>query len=191
MINVTDLRAGTGFRLDGQMWVVVKYDHIKMGRGTATIKVKAKNLETGSVLEKSFISGARVEELDTSRRELTFLYYDGDSYVFMDPRTYEQYELGADLLEDAAQYLQAEMIVQVMFVNEDNSLRPLGVMLPPKLSFKVTDAEPGVKGDSAANMLKKVTLENGLEIKAPLFIKVGDVVVVDTRDGSYVERSNR
>lgn len=189
MISVTELRAGRAFRMDGQLWVVLKYDHTKMGRGTATIKVKARNLETGAVLDKSFISGAKVEDLHTVTREMTFLYNDGTSAAIMDTQTYEQFELPLEILGDDVVYLKEGEVIRVLFLDEEDGRRPLGVELPPKMTFEVVEADPGVKGDSAANMLKKVTLDNGLSVKVPLFIKEGDKVRIDTRTGDYVERA--
>ncbi len=190
MIGVTELRAGTAFRLDNQLWVVVKYEHVKMGRGTATIKIKARNLESGSVVEKSFISGAKVEEANTMRREMTFLYADGDNVVMMDPQSYEQFMIPQSLLEDEMVYLKEGENVVVLMVNEEDGARALTIDLPPKMTFVVAEADPGVKGDSAANMLKKAKLENGMEVKVPLFIKVGERIRIDTRTGNYVERAN-
>jgi len=192
MISVTELRACTTFKMDGQLWQVLKYDHTKMGRGTATIKVKAKNLRTGSVLNKSFISGAIVEDITTNRREMTFLYAEaGDEgdITFMDPRNYEQITIPASVIGDQTPYLKEGENVFVLFYEDGDTVEPLIVDLPPKMTFTVAEADPGVKGDSAANMLKSVTLENGVKIKAPLFIKAGEKIRVDTRTGEYVERA--
>lgn len=190
MIGVTELRAGTAFRLDNQLWTVVKYEHVKMGRGTATIKIKARNLETGSIVEKSFISGARIEEANTTRQEMTYLYADGDNVVLMDPQTYEQFTIPQSVLEDKMVYMKEGENIIVLTVTEEEGVRALTVDLPPKMTFTVKEAEPGVKGDSAANMLKKAVLENGMEIKVPLFIKTGEKVRIDTRTGEYVERAS-
>lgn len=190
MIGVTELRAGTAFREDGQVWVVVTYEHVKMGRGTATIKVKVRNLETGAIILKSFISGARVDPAHTMRTEMTYLYNDGDKAYLMDPRNYEQIEMNLDLMKDSIAYMKEGMTVQVLFLDEEEgNTKPITVSLPTKMAFKVVEADPGVKGDSAANMLKNVTLENGLIVRAPLFIKEGESIVVDTRTGTYVERA--
>lgn len=184
MINVTDLRAGTTFLLDGQPWFVLKYEHIKMGRGGATIKVKAKNLATGSVVEKAFNSGASVEEVVTRKQKLQFLYKNSTSAFFMDEKTYEQVEISLVVLGQSAALLKEGVGVDVLFWNDS----PLSVELGPKITLVVAEAEPGIKGDSASNMYKQAVLENGLKIKVPLFIKKGDKVSVDTRTGEYVER---
>ena len=188
MIGVTELRAGTTFKLDGQLFVVLKYEHIKMGRGSGTIKVKVRNLDTGAVVEKSFITGARVEPVEMQQREATYLYKSGENIVLMDVHSYEQFELNSKLLGEQANYLQEGMMVKVLFTL-DKGGRPISVEIPIKMVFEVTEADPGVKGDTAANMLKSVKLSNGLMVRAPLFIKIGDKIVVDTRTGEYVERA--
>jgi len=188
MISVTELRAGTTFKQDGQMFVVLKYSHTKMGRGSGNIKIKARNLESGSVIEKSFITGAKVEPLEVQQREATFLYSSGDQLAFMSARTYEQFEINTKLLGEQAKFLQEGATVKVLFTN-DKQQKPLSVDLPPKMTFKIIEADPGVKGDSAANMLKSVKLNNGITVKAPLFIKIGDKIIIDTRTGEYMERS--
>lgn len=185
MINVTDLRSGTTFLLDGQPWLVLKYEHIKMGRGGATIKVKTRNLVTGSVVDKRFSSGSTVEPVLTSKRKLQFLYSDVNNAVFMDPGTYEQVEITAALLGTQLSLLREAAVVDVLFWEE----KPLAVELPSKVVLTVAEAEPGVKGDSASNMYKQAVLENGFKIKVPLFINKGDKVSVDTRTGEYVERA--
>lgn len=190
MIGVTELRSGTAFYLDSQLWVVVKYEHVKMGRGTATIKIKARNLETGSTVEKSFISGARVEEAQTIKKEMSFLYKDDDSLIVMDPQTYEQFNIPLSIAEDVVKYLQEGMNVWVLIVNEEEGSRAINIELPAKMTFVVAEADPGVKGDSAANMLKNAVLENGMNVKVPLFIKTGEKIRIDTRTGAYVERAN-
>lgn len=188
MISVTELRNNTTFKLDGQMYLVLKYEHTKKGRGSGNIKVKVKNLETGSITEKTFITGARVEPLETQTREANFLYQSGNQLVFMNNKTYEQFELDKDLVGEQSRFLQEGTLVKVLYTI-DKQEKAVSIDIPPKITFLVAEADPGVKGDSAANMLKKVKLENGLVIKAPLFIKAGEKIIVDTRTGEYVERS--
>jgi len=184
MITVQDLKSGTTFKMDGQPFIVLKYEHIKLGRGTATIKVRVKNLLTGSTLDKTFINSAKVEEISTNRRVLQYLYQDGSLYVFMDPKTYEQISLSGSVLEESVKYLKEGLTVNVLFWDE----RALGIDLPPKMEFTVATTDPGVKGNSATNVYKPAVLENGLSLKIPLFINVGDKIRVDTRTGEYVER---
>lgn len=184
MISVTHLRAGTVFEDNGEPYVVVKYEHVKMGRGTANIKIKAKHLKTGSVIEKSYISGARVQELQTTKRKLQYLYRDTDNFYFMNPKTFEQVSLSEKAVDDQAKFLVEGITVDTFFLEDT----PLSVELPSKMDFKITETEPGVKGDSATNIYKSATLENGLQIKVPLFINSGERVWIDTRTGEYIER---
>lgn len=191
MISVTDLRSGATFTEDGQIFKVLKYEHTKMGRGTATIKVKIKNLITGSTTEKSFISGARVQDTTLEKRETQFLYAEGGGlriedrkYIFMDPRTFEQFIILGSRISEEAKFLQEGINVQVMFWNNE----PLSIEIPIKMDFKVIECDPGVKGNSVTNIYKDATLENGLHLKVPFFIQEGQAVRIDTRTGEYVER---
>lgn len=183
-IGVQDIRNGTAFLLDGQPWVGLKYEHIKMGRGSATIKVKMRHLLTGATVEKSFINSATVEEIDLFRKPMQYLYKDEDNFVFMDPKTYEQAMVESEVLGDQTVYLKESESVNVLYWDE----RPLAVEFPPKMHFKIVETDPGVKGNSASNFYKSAKLDNGLNVKVPLFIEEGEMVVIDTRDGSYVER---
>ena len=185
MISVTELRAGRSFKEDGQPYLVLKYEHTKMGRGTASIKVKVKNLKTSSVTEKSFISGARVEEILTQKKKLQYLYSDQLGFHFMEPKSFEQFTIPIKLLQEQADFLKAESLVDVLFVEDE----PVSVELAPKMKFKIQETGPGVKGDSATNIFKQATLDNNMKIKIPLFIKTGEEIWVDTRSGEYVERA--
>ena len=191
MISVTELRAGKTFEEEGEPFVVLKYEHLKMGRGTANIKVKARHLKTGAVIEKTYISGARVQEISTVKRKLQYLYHDKDNFYFMDPKTFEQSQISKDIISEQAPYLSEQAEVDVLFwsfAGAQDKEEPLLVELPPKMEFKIEETGPGVRGDSATNIFKPATLENGLKIKVPLFIKEGNKILVDTRTGEYVER---
>lgn len=181
MIGVQEIRNGMGFLLDGQPWVGLKYEHVKMGRGSATIRIKMRNLLTGAVVEKSFINSARVEEIDLARKPMQFLYKDGESYIFMDPKTYDQVAIGE--IEEG-KYLKEGATVNVLFWDD----KPLSVELPPKMDFTVVECDSGIKGNSVSNLYKPAKLDNGVNLRVPLFIEVGDRILVDTRDGSYAER---
>ena len=185
MIAVQELRSGIAFKEDGQLWQVLKYEHIKMGRGSATIKVKVKNLLTGTTLDKSYVNSARVEEIETARKPMQYLYQDGDNSVFMDPRTFDQLVISGQVAGSSAVYLQEGVIVDILFWDE----KPLLVELPLKMTFEVAETDPGVKGDSVSNIFKSAKLVNGMTTRVPLFVNQGDREVVDTRDGSYVERA--
>lgn len=184
MISVTDLRSGTTFSEGRDIFQVMSYEHIKMGRGSANIKIKARNLRSGAITEKSYISGANVQDIYLANREYQFLYKRDNTAYFMDMTTYEQIEVPLKSLF-GHEYLQEGESVQVQFYDEEI----LGLVLPPKITMKVADTAPGVKGNSASNVYKDAELENGIKIRVPLFINNGDSVVVDTRDGSYTKRA--
>ena len=185
MINATDLRAGIAFLQNGKPYQVIKYSLIKMGRGGAVVKVSARNLETGSIEDKSFSSNVAVDEVSTSKKRVQYLYKNSSSVTFMDPKTYEQVEIPLNILGEAVLYLKEGEGVEVLFWEE----KPLSVVLSPNVVLNVSECDPGVKGNSATNIYKPAVLENGLTLKVPLFIKVGDKIRVDTRSGEYVERA--
>lgn len=184
MASVTDLRAGANFAEGNDIFEVLSYTHIKMGRGSATIKIKIRNLRSGSTTEKGFINGAQVSEILLEKKELQYLYNDGKNASFMDPVSFELHTIPLTNL-DGYKYLKDGETASVRFYGEE----PLALLLPPKVTLKVVETPPGVKGDSASNMYKEATLANGIKTKVPLFIDVGDSIVVDTRDGSYTKRA--
>jgi len=185
MISVTELRAGTIFEEDGNLLQVLAYEHIKMGRGSANIKVKVKNVRTGSTTEKSFINGARVNDVQVFKRDLQYLYKDADSAYFMNPITFEQVGIPLKTVGSDTAYLKEGESVNISFLGDE----ALSLNLPPKMIFTVLETPPGVKGNSATNVFKDATLENGITVKVPPFIKVGDKVKVDTRTGTYTEKA--
>ncbi len=184
MISVTDLKSGIAYEEDGQILQVMSYEHIKMGRGSANIKVKVRNLLSGSILEKSYINGANVKDIYLESRQLQFLYKDATTAYFMDPRSYEQVEVPLKSLGGHEFLIEGDNAIVQM-----NDGKALSLQLPPKVTLKVSDTAPGVKGNSASNVYKDATLENGMKVRVPLFINTGDSVVVDTRDGSYTKRA--
>lgn len=185
MIQATDLKNGTTFLDNGKPYRVIKYTHVKIGRGGAIVRVSVRNLESGSVEEKTFSANVKVEDVQTFKRNLQFLYADGKVATFMDPKTYEQVEITTDILESELPYVKEGETVTILFWED----KPLSIDIPPKVILTVADTPPGVKGNSATNMFKQASLENGLNVKVPLFINKGDKVVVDTRTGEYVERA--
>ena len=188
MIDVAKLRPGTVFEdtsLASGPWLVLKYEHVKMGRGTATIKVKIKNLKTGAILEKNFINAARVEEKLLEKRQGQYLYENGANLVFMDPATYEQFEISKELVGDQAKFLKEGTEVDIKFYDTE----ALSIALPLKMKFKITDTDPGYKGNSVTNIYKDAEIETGAHIKVPMFVEVGETVVVNTETGDYVERA--
>ncbi|OGY27521.1 MAG: elongation factor P [Candidatus Woykebacteria bacterium RIFCSPHIGHO2_12_FULL_43_10] len=187
MISVTDLRNGTMFQEDESPWIVLNYEFVKVGRGSANVKLKARNLKTGAIIEKSYISNARVEEANVEKKKVSYLYADGENFTFMDVGTYEQFSLPKNQLGGVDKFLKEGMVVSLITWDE----QPLSVDLPNSIEFKVTETGPGERGNSVSNVLKPATLENGLVISVPLFIHEGDVIKVDTRQGSYIERVAR
>ncbi len=185
MIPVTEMKAGRLFEENNEPYQVLDYKHTKMGRGTASIKLKVKNLISGAVVEKTFISGAKVEPIQTAMKTAQYLYKEGNDYLFMNPQTFEQFSLSAKTLAGKEKFLKEEQTVKILFWEE----KPLMVKLPVSMIFSVVQTSPGVKGDSVNASFKPATLDNGLEVKVPLFIDVGDRVKVDTRSGEYLERA--
>jgi|SRR3989304_8828608 len=185
MISATDLKNGTPFLHYDKPYQVIKYTLIKMGRGGAVVKVSARNLETGSVTEISYSSNATVDEANTVKRKLQYLYKDPRSAIFMDPRTFEQVEIPLSTLGEQISFVKEGDTGDVLFWED----KALSVALPAKVELKVVEADPGVKGNSATNLYKPAVLENGLKIKVPLFIREGDKIKVDTRTGEYIERA--
>ena len=184
MISVNDLRAGTTYEEDGNILKVLSFEHIKMGRGSANIKVKVKNLRSGASTEKGYINNANVRDVNLEKKDYQFLYKDADSGYFMDPRTYDQKTVPLKTLF-GVDFLKEGETVTLQFYGDE----ALDLILPPKITLKVTETDPGIRGNSASNMYKDAKLENGNTIRVPLFINVGDSVVVDTRDGTYTKRA--
>lgn len=184
MIDVNDLRKGVTFELDGNLFKVIEYSHHKPGRGNATIKIKARNLRTGANLEKTFISGSQVQDARLDFHSVQYLYNDGDAYYFMDQETFEQPGISKDVLGDSVNFLQEGMVCKLTFYKGE----PLDVELPLTVDLKVVYAEVAVRGDTATGVTKKVKVETGAEVQCPNFVKEGDTIRVDTRDGSYVTR---
>lgn len=183
-MNVTDLRNGVVFKEDSQLLQVLTYEHNKMGRGSGTVKVKVRNLKTGSVTEKSFITGARVEEAGVEKKKAQFLYRDGESFNFMDPGSYEQFALSDSVVGEQAKFLKDGLEV-ILIVSDEEAL---ALELPNTLIYTIEDTGPEEKGNTVSNVFKDAVLENNLTVKVPMFSKVGDKIKVDTRTGQYVER---
>ena len=184
MIDVDDLRKGVTFELDGNLFKVIEYGHHKPGRGNATIKIRARNLRTGSNLEKTFISGSQVQEARLDFHNVQYLYTDGNNYHFMDQETFDQPSISKDILGDSAGYLLEGMSCKLTFYDGE----PLDVELSTTVDLKVVHAEVAVRGDTATGVTKKVRVETGVYVQCPNFVKEGDTIRVDTRDGTYVTR---
>lgn len=180
----TELKTGKIFQENGTPLLVLKYEHIKVSRGSAQVKVRVRNLLTGQVYERSFQSTGKVEPADVYTKNVQYLYNDG-SFVFMDPETYEQFSIESDVIGDSSRFLVEGQTVMVQYFND----KPISVDLPITMVFEVTYTEPGYKGNTVTNVLKPATIDNGAEVKVPIFIKIGDKVKIDTRSGDYVSKA--
>ena len=185
MINVTELRSGIVFEERGEYFLVMQYEHIKMGRGGGTIKVRVKNLTSGANIDKSFPNGARVQDAVLERKKVQYLYRDGENFNFMENSTFEQFALPKSLIGTYVPYLKEGLEIVLFSIGE----RPMYVELPKILDYKITQTGGGSKGNTVGAAQKDALLENGLHVKVPLFIKNGEVIRVDTRSGAYVERA--
>lgn len=183
MISVTDLRSGIIFEDQGQLLQVLSYEHIKMGRGSATIKVRARNIRTGAITDKSFINGAKVPEAKIIKKDLQFLYKDEEAAHFMNPTSYDQLSIPLTLIPEHA-YLKEGENFSLSFLEDE----PLSLNLPSKMEFAVTETGPSIRGNSTSNIYKDAVLENGIKTKIPLFVNTGDRIRIDTRTGEYCEK---
>lgn len=184
MYQPTDLKKGVVCQIDGQPYRVIDYNQKVMGRGGSIVNVKLKNLINGAVIPKTFKGQDKIERAEVSSREVQYLYNDGTAFFFMDPSSFEQFELSSDIVEDAGEYLKEGDLLNLQFFGE----RVINVELPKNVYLEVTYAEDVVKGDTTSSVLKDATLETGKKMKVPAFIKVGDVVSIDTVTGEYRER---
>ncbi|HKJ39177.1 MAG TPA: elongation factor P [Anaerolineales bacterium] len=184
MIDANELRKGVTFEIDGNLYKVLDYSHNKTGRGGATVRVKARNLQTGANIERSFNSGQSIQDISLDFHNVSYLYTDGDLYHFMDNETFEQPAIKAELLGDDALYLKEGMEVKLTFYND----APLDIEIPGSVELSVVEAETAIRGDTATGVSKKVVTETGLEVQCPQFVKVGDTIRVNTETGEYVTR---
>ena len=184
MYQPTDLKKGTVIQIDGQPFRVIEYGQKVMGRGGSIVNVKLKNLITGAVIPKTFKGQDKIEPAEVSNKTVQYLYNDSETFFFMDPSTFEQFELSAELIDEASGYLKEGEELTLQFFGE----RVINVELPKNIYLEVTYAEDVVKGDTTSSVLKDATLETGVTVKVPAFIKVGDIISVDTSTGEYRER---
>ena len=179
-----DVRNGTTFELDNAVYKVVEFQHVKPGKGAAFVRTKLKNVITGAVLERTFNPSEKLQGAEIEKREMQYLYNDGDLYYFMDNETYEQMPLNKEQLGDSLKYIKENMSVKILsFKGKVFSVEP-----PMFVELEVTYTEPGFSGNTTTTSGKPATLENGLEISVPLFIEIGDIIKIDTRTGLYMER---
>lgn len=184
MIDVNELRKGVTFLLDNSLYKVLDYNFNKPGRGNATIRIKARDLRTGTTLEKTFQSGDRIQDVRLDYHNVQYLYTDGELYHFMDTETFEQTPVHKELLGEMVGYLKENMEAKLTFF-ENN---PIDIELPTSVDLLVTHAEAAVRGDTATGVTKKVTVETGITVSVPYFVNEGDTIRVDTRNGAYITR---
>ncbi|HHV63066.1 MAG TPA: elongation factor P [Firmicutes bacterium] len=184
MISTNDFRTGLTIEVDGELYTVVDFQHVKPGKGSAFVRSRLKNIKTGYVIEKTFRAGEKLPKAHIEYREMQYLYSSGDDYFFMDMTTYEQLSLNKEKLGDNIKYLKENMVLGVLMYEGT----PIGVELPNFVELKVTETDPGIKGDTATGGSKPAKLETGAVVQVPLFVNVGDVIRVDTRTGQYLER---
>jgi elongation factor P len=184
MIDANELRKGTTFILDGELYQVLEYQHYKPGRGNAIIRTKIRNLRTGATIPRNFLSGDRFEEAPVERRTVQYLYEDGEAFYFMDTQTYDQVHMNADMVGDRAGFLKEGMEVTLTVLESE----VLDVDLPASIELEVVESELAVAGDTATGASKAIVCETGLKVNVPLFINVGDTIRVDTRSGDYLTR---
>jgi elongation factor P len=184
MISSNDFRSGVTIELDGSVWRVVEFLHVKPGKGSAFVRTKLKNAQTGSVIEKTFRAGESVPQASLEKLTMQYTYKDGDQYVFMDMETFDEVRLNPDQLGDRVKFLKEEMSVNILFWNET----VLDVELPNTIVLEITETDPGLKGDTATGGTKPAIVETGAQVMVPLFVTIGERIKIDTRDGSYLGR---
>lgn len=185
MIDVNDLRKGVTFELDKRLYKVLEYSHNKPGRGNATIRTRIRDLRTGNIVEKTFQSGDRVQDIRLDHHQAQYLYSDGNLFHFMDTESYDQPAIPAVIVGENAPFLKEGLEVKLTFHDSE----PIDLELPASVDLKVVEAEMGVKGDTATGATKNVTTETGLKVMVPLFVSIGDTIRVDTRTGDYLTRA--
>ncbi len=185
MVIAGDFKNGVTFEMDGQVVQVIEFQHVKPGKGAAFVRTKLKNVITGSIVEKTFSPTDKFPPAYVERRDMQYLYNDGELYYFMDMETYEQIPVGADLLGDSFKFVKEEMMCKIVsYKGNVFSVEP-----PTFVELTITETEPGVKGDTATGATKFATLETGAQVKVPLFIEAGTVIKIDTRTGEYLSRA--
>lgn len=185
MISTGELRKGVTIELDGKLYTILDYEHIKVGRGSAQVRMKLRDVRAGHTIDRTFQAGEKFPRARLDRSDAQYLYNDGDLYYFMDQQSFEQTGVTKDLLGDAVNYLKDEMKVELVTYDGE----PIGVELPVSVELLIADTGPAFKGDTAAGGTKPATLETGLSVQVPLFLNTGDRVKVDTRTGQYLERA--
>ncbi len=184
MVSTSEFRNGMVLRLDGDLYFMVEFEHFKPGKGAAVVRTRLKGVKTGAMIDRTFRSGDKVDDVRLERRKMQYLYKSGDLYCFMDSETYDQYELTPEVMGNAVRYLKENEILEIL-VAEQNAV---SVALPIFVELEVTETDPGLRGDTASGGSKPAVLETGASVQVPLFVERGDVLKIDTRSESYVER---
>lgn len=185
MINTSDFKTGLTIEYDNNIWQIIEFQHVKPGKGAAFVRTKLRNLRTRSVIDKTFRAGEKMEKAMIEKQQTQYSYSMGDTYVFMDNETYEQIEIPKEALEYELNFLKEGM--SVLITKYETEI--LGIQLPEKVTLEVTQADPGVKGNTAANATKNAVVETGFELQVPLFVEAGDKVVINTSTGKYDTRA--
>ncbi|NUP75226.1 MAG: elongation factor P [Sinomonas sp.] len=186
MATTNDIKNGTVLKIDGQLWNVIEFQHVKPGKGGAFVRTKLRNVTSGKVVDRTFNAGAKIDTATVDRRDYQYLYKDGSDFVFMDTEDYDQIHLSAEAVGDAANFMLENQTVLIA-LHEGEALY---IELPPSVTLEITYTEPGLQGDRSSAGTKPATVETGYEIQVPLFLETGTKVKVDTRDGSYLGRVN-
>ncbi|AVX20130.1 MAG: elongation factor P [Bacillota bacterium] len=184
MISSNDFRNGMTIEVEGDVYQIVEFQHVKPGKGAAFVRTKLKNVRTGAVIERTFNAGEKVPKAHVERKEMQYLYNDGENYNFMDMETYDQVMLSKEQLGDAIKWLKDNMNIHVLMFQGQT----IGVEVPNFVELKVVDTPPGIKGDTASGGSKPATLETGAVVQVPFFVETGDVLQIDTRTGTYIKR---
>jgi elongation factor P len=185
VISVNDFKTGLTIEVDGDLFSVIDFQHVKPGKGAAFVRSKLKNLRNGNIVERTFRAGENVGRAHIENREMQFLYNSGNEYTFMDTQTYDQISLDKKQLEWELNFLKENMMINIMSYQGEI----LGINLPNSVELKVVETEPGIKGNTATGATKNAKLETGLNVQVPLFINEGDVLLIDTREGKYISRA--
>lgn len=183
-ISTAQFKNGMGITIDGKIYTIVEFQHVKPGKGAAFVRTKLRDLKSGRINDMTFRSGEKFEDVHISTREMQYLYEDGTTFYFMDTESYEQLEVATDFVGDNAQWLKENDLVQVMYAGSEL----IGIDPPMFVELEVTETEPGFKGDTVQGGSKPATLETGAQVSVPMFVNIGDKVKIDTRDGRYITR---
>ena len=186
MATTNDIKNGTVLRIDGQLWTIVEFQHVKPGKGGAFVRTKMKNVTSGKTVDKTFNAGLKIETANVDKRDMQYLYKDGEDFIFMDTGNYDQIPVSATVVGDAIDFMLENQSVLVA----SNDGQPLYIELPPSVVLEITYTEPGLQGDRSTGGTKPATLETGAEIQVPLFLEQGTKVKVDTRERTYLGRVN-